>query len=48
VQQFGLKEKAVDYVYDAHNRALVGDGVRARVEQLRAKVIAGEIKVPDR
>jgi basic membrane protein A len=48
VQQFGLKEKAVDYVYDAHNRALVGDAVRERVEQLRAKVVAGEIKVPDR
>jgi basic membrane protein A len=48
VQQFGLKEKAVDYVFDAHNQALVGDLVRARVEQLRGKIIAGEIKVPDR
>jgi basic membrane protein A len=48
VQQFGLKEKAVDYVYDAHNQALVTELVRARVEQLRGKIIAGEIKVPDR
>jgi basic membrane protein A len=48
VQQFGLKEKAVDYVYDEHNRALVGDGVRTRVEELRNKIIAGAIKVPER
>jgi basic membrane protein A len=48
VQQFGLREHAVDYVYDAHNRALIGDAVRARVEALRQLIIDGKIKVPDR
>ena len=48
VLQFGLREKGVDYVYDAHNRALIGDAVHARVEQLRADIIAGKIQVPDR
>ncbi len=48
VLQFGLREKGVDYVYDEHNRALIGDAVHARVEQLRADIIAGKIQVPDR
>ncbi|HWE29042.1 MAG TPA: BMP family ABC transporter substrate-binding protein [Polyangia bacterium] len=48
VVQLGLREKGVDYVYDAHNRALIGDAVHARVEQLRADIIAGKIQVPDR
>jgi basic membrane protein A len=46
VQQLGLREKAVDYVYDEHNRALIGEAVRARVEALRQEIIAGRIKVP--
>jgi basic membrane protein A len=48
VLQFGLKEGGVDYIYDEHNRALVGDAVRARVEELRKLIIDGKIKVPDR
>ena len=46
VRIFGLKEHAIDYVYDARNRALIPDDVHARVEALRAKIIAGEIKPP--
>jgi basic membrane protein A and related proteins len=46
--QFGLREGGVDYVYDEHNRALIGEAVRARVEALRGEIIAGKIKVPDR
>ncbi len=46
VREFGLKEQGVDYVYDDHNRGLIADDVRARVEALRAKIIAGEIKAP--
>jgi basic membrane protein A len=46
VRQFGLREKGVDYVFDANNRALIPDAVRARVEELRQKIIAGEIAVP--
>ncbi|MGZ3443990.1 MAG: BMP family lipoprotein [Polyangia bacterium] len=47
VLQFGLKEGGVDYVYDERNRALIGDKVRARVEELRKLIIAGKIQVPD-
>lgn len=40
----GLAEKGVDYVYNDVNRHLIPDSVRARVEELRAKIINGEIK----
>jgi basic membrane protein A len=43
---FGLKEKGVDYVYDEHNRALIPDDVRAKVEALRADIESGAIVAP--
>ena len=46
VQNFGLKEHAIDYVYDAHNRALIPDDVRARVEALRQEIILGRLVPP--
>jgi len=46
IYQFGLAEDGVGYVYDAHNRALIPDAVRARVEAIKADVIAGRITVP--
>lgn len=46
IHEFGLAEQGVGYVYDANNRALIPDRVRARVEQLRDSIIAGYIKVP--
>jgi basic membrane protein A len=46
IYQLGLREHGVGYVYDEHNRALIPDSVRARVEQLRAEIIAGRITVP--
>lgn len=46
IYQFGLKEQGVGYVYDANNRKLIPDSVRARVEQLREEIIAGKIQVP--
>ena len=48
VRELGLKDGAIDYVYDDRNRSLIADDIRAKVEALRAKIIAGEIKVPDR
>ena len=44
--EFGLAEQGVGYVYDANNRALIPDAIRARVEQLRDSIIAGHIQVP--
>jgi basic membrane protein A len=46
IYQLGLADNGVGYVYDANNRALVPDSVRARVEQLRREIIAGQITVP--
>src|SRR5215207_8177190 len=46
IQQFGLAEKGVGYVYDANNRALIPDRVKARLDALTAEIIAGRIKVP--
>jgi basic membrane protein A len=46
IEQFGLKENGVGYIYDANNRALIPDSVRTRVEALRQDIVAGRIKVP--
>jgi basic membrane protein A len=46
VRAFGLKEAGVDYVYDDHNRGLIPDAVRAQVERLRQRLIAGELTAP--
>ncbi len=46
IYQLGLAEHGVDYVYDDHNRALIPDSARARVEELRREIIEGRIAVP--
>ncbi len=46
VQQFGLAERGVGYVYDARNKAMIPDAVRARLDALTADIIAGRITVP--
>lgn len=46
VHVFGLKEKGVDYVYDANNQALIPADVHAKVEALRAEIEAGTLVVP--
>ena len=46
IYNFGLAEDGVGYVYDEHNRALIPDSVRARVEALKAEIVAGRIAVP--
>lgn len=46
VQQFGLAEKGVGYVYDQNNKGLIPDSVRTRLQQIEAEIIAGRIKVP--
>ncbi len=45
---FDVRSKGVDYIYDEHNRSLIPDQIHARVEEIREKVISGEIRVPDR
>jgi len=46
IYQLGLAEHGVGYVYDAENRALIPDTVRAQVEALRNEIISGRIHVP--
>jgi basic membrane protein A len=46
IYTYGLAQNGVGYVYDEHNRALIPDGVRARVEALKADIISGKIPVP--
>jgi basic membrane protein A len=46
IYNFGLAEDGVGYVYDEHNRALIPDAVRARVDDLKAQIVAGRIAVP--
>lgn len=40
----GLAEKGVDYIYNDVNRYLISDSVRTAVEELRRKIVQGEIK----
>ena len=43
----GLADGGVDYALDEHNRSELSDEIIATVESLRAKIIAGEIIVPN-
>ncbi len=44
----GLKEKGVDYVYNETNKNLIPEDIHKKVEEVRAKIISGEIKVSDK
>lgn len=46
IQEFGLAQEGVGYVYDDNNRGLIPDSVRTRIEQLKAEIIARRIIVP--
>jgi basic membrane protein A and related proteins len=46
IDQYGLAEGGVGYVYDANNAALIPPDVRTRLESLRQDIIAGKIQVP--
>ena len=47
VRYFGLKDGGVSYAVDEHNQSLLSDDIIMTVESLKAKIIAGEIVVPD-
>lgn len=47
IQVLGLKESAVGWALDEHNRALVTPEMEAKVADIQAKIIAGNIKVHD-
>lgn len=43
---FGLKDKGVDYAVDENNEKLI-EPYKAKLEEIREKIIKGEIQVPD-
>ena len=46
VRELGLKEDGVGWVYDEHNQALIPAAVKAKVDSLKAEIVAGRIVVP--
>ena len=46
IRTFDLASKGIDYVYDEHNKNLIPDDIHNKVEEIRKKIIDGEIKVP--
>ena len=47
VHYYGLKEGGVDAAMDEYNKGLIPDDVLKQVDELRQKVISGEIVVPN-
>lgn len=45
IKSLGLKEKGVDYVYDDYNKNLIPEKTREKIEEIRNKIISGEIKI---
>lgn len=46
IVELGLKEDGVGYVYNEKNKNLIPENIIKIVEDLRKKIIAGEIKIP--
>ena len=46
VQVFGLAQDGVTWVYDDRNKALIPDAAKAKVDSLRAEIVAGRITAP--
>jgi basic membrane protein A len=47
IQTFGLKEGGIDYAQNQYNKELLGD-IPTTLDDLKQKIIDGEIKVPDK
>jgi len=47
ISVLGLKEGGVDYALDEHNAKLITPALKAKVEVVKADIIAGKIKVAD-
>lgn len=44
-QEFGLKDNGVTYAENEYNKSLIND-IKPRLEEIKGKIISGEIKVP--
>jgi basic membrane protein A len=47
VRKFGLSDKGVDFALDEHNQRLLPPATLEKISQIKAAIIAGQIKVPD-
>jgi basic membrane protein A len=47
VKRFGLADRGIDYAVDKYNSPVLPESVRKRADELKAKIISGEISVPD-
>jgi basic membrane protein A len=47
VRALGVAEGGVGYALDQHNRSLITSEMERRLQQARADIIAGKIKVTD-
>jgi basic membrane protein A len=47
VSVLGLKEGGVDYAVDDHNAKLLNPALKAKVDAVKADIIAGKVKVAD-
>ncbi|WP_291515623.1 BMP family ABC transporter substrate-binding protein [Bdellovibrio sp. ArHS] len=45
--RYGLKNKGVDYTLDQYNEKLITPEMKNKVEEIKKKIIAGQITVPD-
>ena len=47
VARFGLKNQGVNYTLDKYNEKLITPDMKKKVEEIKKKIIAGQIQVPD-
>ncbi len=47
IKVLGLKENAVDWALDDNNKALISDEMKSYMDQIKADIISGKIKVHD-
>ena len=47
VVRYGLKDKGVDYALDENNKNVLSAEIRKKADDIKMKIIKGEIKVPD-
>lgn len=45
--RYGLKNNGVDYTLDKHNEKLITADMKKKVDEIKKKIIAGQIQVPD-
>ena len=47
VVHFGLQNKGVDYTLDQYNEKLITPDMKKKIEDIKSKIISGQIQVPD-